>query len=87
MVERKTVKLSMRISPRLFQMIDELSPLFGYNESAVVDHILKWYENSQDHQEQLLKLSRARFVALYRDWEIRERQKELKEPQEKKLEE
>lgn len=79
---KKTVKISIRLPARLYEMLETIQPLFNFEITDTIVHILKYYENSPDHQEQLLKLSRAHFVALWRKWEIEENFKELKSPQE-----
>ena len=56
-------------------MISDLSVLYDNQMSAVVIDILKKYENSEDHKVQIDKLSRGRFIALFREKIIREQYK------------
>ena len=74
----KTKKMSIRIPLRLYQMIQDLLPLFDYNETAVIVHILKNYEYSEDHNKQHKKLDRARFIVFHREQELRKKEEEWK---------
>ena len=74
----KTKKISMRIPIRLYEMVQDLLPLFGYNETAVVVHILKNYYCSVDHSKLIEKLERARYIAFHRDLTLKRKQEEWK---------
>jgi hypothetical protein len=68
---------SIRIPLRLSQMIERLLPLFDEDFTAVVLHILKNYEFSENHKDQLDKLERMRFETMFRDAELKIKLKEL----------
>ena len=74
----KKKKMSIRIPLRLYEMIQDLLPLFDYNETAVIVDILKKYEYSNDHKLQHLKLDRARYIVYHRDLELRRKFKDPK---------
>jgi len=75
---QKPKHVNLKIPVLLYNMIEELLPVFEFSITNVIVHILKEYENSEDHEKQLLKLSRANFIAMYRNWQIQGKLDEMR---------
>jgi hypothetical protein len=78
-VNKKTEHVSLRLPKRLYDMVEEISLLFGGNFTEALCEILKDFEFSPKHKEMLDKLSVMRFYVIMRNAEIRNKLEEIRE--------
>ena len=76
-MRKKRRHVTIRIPERLDRMICALKPLFDDEFSDTLIHILKVYEYSKDHMEQLDKIARMRFEVFIGEGKLRQLDKEL----------
>lgn len=78
MSERKSVgPISIRLPERIYKIVEELKPAFNLEFTEVLVHIIKSYENSEDHVVQLDKIARIRYLAWLRSAQSKDKLEEL----------
>ena len=76
-MRKKRRHVTIRIPARLDNMVCSLKPLFDDEFSEALIHILKVYEYSPDHMEQIEKISRMRFEVFMGEGKLRQVEKEI----------